>query len=84
MHNHNIHTKTEIRDDLKSARWIMRRIEQAITANKWETVADECNELSGLFSALRSLAIDNHEGIEDFNYLYPDQIEAIRAAKAVA
>lgn len=74
-----IHTKKMFRDDLQYARQMIRRIENAIRNDDWETVAEEANELEPLFSLIRSNATDNREGIRDFNYKYQDEIDEIRA-----
>lgn len=74
-----IHSKKMFRDDLQYARQMIRRIEDAIRNNDWETVVDEATELEPLFSAIRSNATDNREGILDFYCKYEDEIVEIRA-----
>lgn len=76
-----IHSKKMFRDDLKYARKLIRRIEQAIQNDDWATIVDEAMELEPLFSAIRCNAIDNREGILDFDCKYEDEIEAIREAE---
>lgn len=74
-----IHTKKSIKTDLTYARQSIAFIERAMKRNDWDAVESLAQELSCIFSLIESRALDNNEGIEDFNCKYRDEIDAIRA-----
>lgn len=75
-----IHTKTEIRKDLRYAREVIRQIEKSISKNDWLDVEQAAQELSGLFGQIEWQSRDNIEQIRDFGCKWSEQIEAEREA----
>ena len=78
-----IHTKKAFREDVRYARDLLRDIETKIGKGAWDEIADIASELEPLFSSMRCRARDNHEGIEDFDCKYQDEIDEIRAQQEV-
>lgn len=54
-------TKTTLRQDIKNARHILRRLEQAVTAGDWETVEVLGRDLESLASLVACSAEENAE-----------------------
>jgi hypothetical protein len=76
-----IHTKKMFRDDLAYARRCIQLIDKATKTGEWTEVQDISNELSAMFSAMRSLATDNAEGIDNFDCKHDFEIQEIRASE---
>jgi len=76
-----IHTKTKLYDEVKYLRQLARQADELIAKGDWTELQHVFLELSGMAGNCERYALDNAQGIEDYDYKSAWEIEEIRAGR---